>query len=420
MNFETLLSGAVGVLLILNVFLINRSGASVGFVSVLFILSGQMNVRVYLVSGVGLRLAGLSLLVILAMVHALKDSKGRERGDLPPGYIVVGIFGAVVNAFIAASSGFSVSSLISLVGYVAVVMLLGLVFSSDDDGEIVRGMMLGLQAVVWLCFLLFIASGAPLSRFSGVFVNANTLGFFAAALGVWLLVQNHRTGAQTFSLAVVALLVVVSGSRSSAGALGLVVVILVVRAFGQRGRRTFLIVAVTVPLVGYLVVSFLSIDIASGLFRTVNSRANGNYYALHVAQWRWGSGLGYKAESVEVASTPLRVLVEGGLLAAGVGVAGYLLILLRAGRTSLAALAVAGFGISNSLLEGWFYVATSGLFIIFWSMAAGAAKVAQDPLHSRGAHATANSSLQSHEHVRSRLPGRLPQSRKPLARVGRY
>src|SRR5699024_5346788 len=202
-------------------------------------------------------------------------------------------------------------------------------------------------------------------RLEGIFVNANTLGFFAA-LGLLICVTHQRTRFRSHLFILSGASLVASGSRSPLLALAVAMivgsVVAIVRL--EKGNVRLLIFTALGSLIG-LAVRNLVVTQDLDILRTNDSRAGGTEYALRVAGSHPWFGIGYGNSQSESASTALRWMTEGGVVSLMCVVCVYVLILKSASAHSWQAVTLAVFGIVHSIFEGWYFAGGSGLFFAF-------------------------------------------------------
>jgi hypothetical protein len=239
------------------------------------------------------------------------------------------------------------------------------VLSSDGGVVIVRVVPLILGSALAVSAgmgFLDPTQGLEQGRLRGVFVNANLLGFYAfIALIAGLLLVHGKF----WSLVLCALSILVgvwTGSRSSA--IASLSALLLLALFGNRRSRLIFWVIVgvaAIALVGFIDPSWKLLS------RSWGTRDGSFQEAVRVLSVSPLFGLGVGGELVEVASSPLRAFVEGGI-AALVGVVIMYLVLLRAAlrrNASLVAMSLAA--ILSSFAEGWFLSAIGSIMLVFTS-----------------------------------------------------
>lgn len=244
----------------------------------------------------------------------------------------------------------------------------------------------GVQRMALLAMLGSLAAGVltpgtalAAGRLEGLFVNANTLGFFAG-LGVMVGVIATTRRAQFTALLVSSIVLVATGSRSALLAIAVAMIFTALRVIVRAERDSLRLIGLTaVGCVGgyFAINSVLGSNLS--ILRENDSRSNGTAYAEHVlatAPWR---GVGFGRSQVEIASTPLRWLAEAGLVGLAMVVLAYLLVLVLSWRRSWPAFLIAVYGVVSSLFEGWYFAGGSGLFLTYWFVYICAARSPSGP-----------------------------------------
>ena len=120
-------------------------------------------------------------------------------------------------------------------------------------------------------------------------------------------------------------------------------------------------------------VGLMDLSASPLLFRDWGSRDGSLQEAVRVLSISPLFGLGVGGELVEVASSPLRAFVEGGILAL-VGVVIMYLVLLRAAlRRNASLLAMTLAAILSSFGEGWFLSSIGSMMLVFSAVWIGVA-----------------------------------------------
>lgn len=228
-------------------------------------------------------------------------------------------------------------------------------------------------------------------RLEGIFRNANTLGFFAA-LGIMLSIGVRENSARVLLFLLGGACLLWSASRSALLAIAIAVTLSGLRAIVTNDDKRSAWIALVGGSVGGVVLSLTDTQTVM-ILRTNDSRAGGTEYALQVADQSLWTGIGYGGSVVEVASTPLRWLVEGGLLAALAVVLAYLLAFIAAWRLNAPAFAVVVFGIVSSLFEGWYLAGGSALFLMHWLTYVATIANAEGTFYSRSPNSSKNARL---------------------------
>lgn len=309
---------------------------------------------------------GLALLVILTMVL-----RSKRRDDQPSSVemTVLLVTGASAYAMAIATHGIDsnvASDAFSLIS-ACLVMTIGVRRLPTDTLR--RGMeralflALGLSAAAGL-----LTPGTAIrgGRLAGVFVNANTLGFFAALgllMGVTVVTGWSRWTLLSLSTATL----VAAGSRSPLLAFVVAMIVASISVIVKSERRSLRLLILTAlgSFAGYFVITSLQ---SSNLFivRDNNSRSGGTNYARYIADISPWRGIGYGRAQVEIASTPLRWLAETGILGLALVVIAYVFVMVLALRRSWPSVLVATFGVTSSLFEGWYFAGGSALFLGYW------------------------------------------------------
>jgi hypothetical protein len=257
----------------------------------------------------------------------------------------------------------AVGQFLTHIGGTIMLLIVVRVLTSDGGAAIARvaplifGSVLALSAGTGF---LFPSVGIAGGRLRGVFNNANLLAFYsllALVAGV-LLVRRGLVSLTLSALSVV--LIYWTGSRATAIAAVCLVVLLAL--FGSRRARW---------IVGALVCVVLSALV--GIIETSGSlivRAWGSRDAsVGEAMRAWSIdpllGLGFGGPIVEVASTPLRALAEGGLVALAGVVIMYVVLLREAFRRNavLSALCIAA--VIHSFGEAWLLSSIGPMMLVF-------------------------------------------------------
>ena len=231
-------------------------------------------------------------------------------------------------------------------------------------------------------------------RLEGLFVNANTLGFFAA-LGLLLGVLGDGRRFRFALMVVSGVTLVMTGSRSALLALTIAMLLTSLRVVIRRDKGTLSLIAMTAvgSTAGYFLLSS-SLSTEMLILRDNDSRSTGSDYALEIASQHLWRGIGYGQSQIEIANTPLRWLAETGLVGFLCVIVAYIVILTFAWRRSWQAFLVATFGVVSSLFEGWYFAGGSGLFFTYWFVYVCAAGSSSHPLHREGADTTKSAGLQ--------------------------
>lgn len=364
------------------------------------------------------RAAALGVLFIVVA----KSRTSREPRETLTELTWLAILGLGVYSVPAMTHGFDTEIGTDLVSFMVAIVSLN-IFSRGLRADATRR---GIELALLLAMALSLAAvlftpgtAIQAGRLEGVFANANTLGFFAAVAILFVItIRKSRLSPPIFLMAAVALLA--SGSRSPllAVAVALIVTSLRALALAERGTQRLLITTAIGCLASYLLISYLQPQDVS-ILRDNNSRAGGTEYALQVYRLHPWVGLGYGNSRIEIASTPLRWLAEGGRVSFVLVILAYVGVIVLAARRSWVALVFAAFGVVSSIFEGWYFAGGSGLFFIYWL--AYVTSCAQTPsLVSSGVtDAPKNAGVQSNGAGRGGLRGYLSQTREQAPRVGK-
>lgn len=272
-----------------------------------------------------------------------------------------------------------------------------------------RGLLAGLVVFVaasLILGLLWPSVGIEQGRLRGVAENANGLGCYAFVLGS-VVVTSVRNRAMVAGLLAMCLVTIAwTGSRNSALALAVVLLTLALATAGWPSRMAGLLVAAAVGLAALVLRSDLA-TVTEWLLARGNSRAESFDYAVAVVSQRTWTGVGLGREAVEVASSPLRALVNAGIWG-GVGVVlawlGILIYGLRSGvRTTAVALGIITFslaeGVLLSPLGSFLLVLLVALVVVQGAETGNRSRLAGRPAGGRGEDGSAG------------LPGNLVQPR---------
>ncbi len=197
-------------------------------------------------------------------------------------------------------------------------------------------------------------------RLRGMFVNANLLGFYAFLSLMSAILLARRV--ISFLLLTTMSFWVILWTDSRTSAIAAVLAIVLLALFSHRRARQLLLIIIGAACLVYFDVLHIGAVSSS---RDLGTRDGSWDEALRVLNVAPFTGVGNGATAVEVASTPLRALAEGGVLAlAGVGVM-YLVLLRASSRQGRYLLAVCVGSIVHSLGEGWFLSSLSPMLLAF-------------------------------------------------------
>jgi hypothetical protein len=198
-------------------------------------------------------------------------------------------------------------------------------------------------------------------RLRGPFANANLLGFYAfiALLSGLLLIRRRFWSLVLCSLSI--MVIAWTGSRSSA--IAALSGVLLLALF--RNRRSRWVVWVIVGVAAMALVGFMDPSASPLLFRDWGSRDGSAQEAFRVLSVSPFLGVGFGGELVEVASSPLRAFVEGGILALAGVVIMYMALLRAAFRRNAFLGAITCAAILSSLGEAWFLSAIGSMMLVF-------------------------------------------------------
>lgn len=430
-----LFAGLVGVLTLMAYFLSGRPSPRVwGFVSSLLLLTGHSTLRSDDSRAIALRLAGLALafLFVLGEISSTPTVRSRRRvssrleaerlSQSPPFRQLrwVTFIGGILYGLASIMDAFAVLTIFTALTFICVTLLLAMVYRSGRASEFTDGWMNATYASIILCLLLYLFRPSEAmvgGRLQGYFVSANTLGFFCAAWILHAFVTRQITPRlfMASTLPVIALLL--TGNRSGGVALVVAMVTFLIRSLATRnGKQAWrLTVLVGAFAVG---IALQGRALTESILRDNNSRLNGIDFALHQSELHWLGGVGYNQSPVELASTPLRWLVEEGYLAAALCVLAYAATLLVGLRSGPGPTATAAFGIVSSLLEGWYFAGGSALFFCYWLVVLAARDTSQDTLHLAATNSSADSGHGRPRRRDERYRRDLPRSGRPPTRVG--
>jgi hypothetical protein len=407
----------LAVALVANLLLLGRTPAPyVASATLLYLVAHSHFGRSGVVADVG-RLCGL-LVLLLAVVRFPKENRATRIAPQAGLWVVAGC-GAVCYGSVIVTHGMdaTVGLAAATFGLVCIVLLL---LSTKGYAEPFRvGLEAALLSALSLCLLWALIRPSEAFagvRLEGVFRNANTLGFFGAC-GLLLSLSAPLGTRGKALLGVSVLCLVAAGSRSAALAAALALVLGGTHALAHRGSKRLLYAALWVGLLcgGALFVVNRS---QTQLLRGGDSRTSGSEYARAVSeQFPW-SGVGYQKSVIEVASTPLRWLAEGGYIPFSAIVLAYLAMIVVGWRGGTTVFAFAVFGIVSSVFEGWYVAGGSGLFVVYWLALISAAN-SSNSVHPQAANPSAIPRVRPAGGKRGRPPGHLPDVRPLVPRMGR-
>lgn len=307
-----------------------------------------------------------SISVLVCMVLLTQERQLRSAHAVTS----VWLWGTLAFLWVGSASGVSGDWTFGILGLGLTVIALWSVSQYATPTSVGAGLDMSLITGYIICYLSFFADvSTPVEggRLEGVFANANTLGFFAA-LGVARFATSQDRGQRAW----VALLLAVpavfwTGSRASAAALVIGLTVAAAYSMVQRrgsGRRVLACLLLVVAISGAWLT--LSVEVDVPLLRTNDSRADGAEYAISVAESTGGLGHGYENGVVEIASTPLRWLADGGYPGLAFVVMAYIFVLWYSMRLGWQGVLIATFGVAHSTVEGWYFAGGSALFFAHW------------------------------------------------------
>ncbi len=196
-------------------------------------------------------------------------------------------------------------------------------------------------------------------RLRGLAENANTLGFFAMLLVVLTLVTEQRLWTYLVTMVLAGPILFLTASRASIAS---TLIALGVAALCQvKYRRGIIAIGAFLGLILLARPSLLTAAAQTDALRRNNSRLGTieeTRRALDISPW---TGIGFNGLESTVASSPLRALAVGGILAGAIGTLA-IIVLLRS-MTNQQMLLYLSPCLTHSLLEGWM-VSTSGPIIM--------------------------------------------------------
>lgn len=317
------------------------------------------------------RIAGLLLLTPFIWkqsrhsqpIYAFCNSAFRMREEaLFQRFLVGYLLWALASTFVH----YEVVQFVTHLGGAVCLMIVVRVLASDGGVAVARLLPVVLGSAVALSLgigLLDPTQGLAGGRLRGLFVNANLLAFYSfLALITGLLLV--RVGFASLVLSAISIAAVVwTGSRTAA--IASATAILLLALFGNRRSRWFVLAAL--GLVALVLIGVLDLG-PSPLFRSLDTRDGSLDEAVRVLSLSPLLGLGFGGSGVEIASTPLRAVVEGGTLALIAVVVMYLLLLREAQRRTPTLVAVAAAAIISSFGEAWFLSAIGPMTLLFVSL----------------------------------------------------
>lgn len=317
-------------------------------------------------SSLGVIARALALVVILvASVRTKKEEQSNPSSEL----LVLAILGTLAYAAAIFVHGTSMDSVTDFASFALSCLTLIVAYKRLPAAMLRRGV----ESTICVAIVLSLASGvfAPgtaieAGRLEGIFVNANTLGFFAA-LALLMGLTQRPSGMRTMIIVSSAVCLVATGSRSPLLSMAVAMSLASIVAIARGEPKAIRLIVLTLAgcFGGYVAVnSYLSADLS--LFRTNDSRTPGTTYALDTAAAHPWQGVGYGMAQIEVASSPLRWLTETGVIGLLCVVICYAAILIMSLRYSWHVFMVAVFGVIHSNFEGWYFAGGSGLFFAYW------------------------------------------------------
>lgn len=361
MNAVSIAIIAAAMLSVLLVAVLGAPARFTGFAAGLLILSAHTEFLGE-AAGNGTRGVGLVLLTLFVLLNQRAERK-------PPAHLlfVLTWFGSLVYGLTFIASPEGILGLAAGGAFILSATLLGLLVGRDNFASLASSAINALACVTVVSVVMYavvptiaIHGG---SRLRGVFANANTMGFFCALLLVLIFAGYPvvcRNAVALFSVSGLLL----SGSRASLIAVLLASLVLASFYISRGHFLRVLYFLIGSAVFGGAVLYFSGT--ADMLFRTNNSRDTGEDYVFRYLDLKLFGGVGYGGELVEIASTPLRWLAQGGFFVAGLVVLAYLVLLVLASRIGSRTAALVIFGVVNSLFEGWYFAGVSGVFMYYW------------------------------------------------------
>lgn len=273
------------------------------------------------------------------------------------GYLLWALAGTLVHG--------EVLQFVTHLGGAVFLMIIVRVLASDGGVAAARLLPIVLGSAVALSLgvgLLDPTQGVAGGRLRGIFINANLLGFYAfiALVCGLLLVRGRWWSLFLCGASIVAL--VWTGSRTSA--IAAAAALLLLALFGHRRSRWVVLPALGIGVLGLIGIVDWG---ASPLLRTLDTRDGSLDEAMRVLSLSPLTGVGVGGELVEVASSPLRAFVQGGMIALLGVLIMYVVLLREAVRRDTLLLAVSLAAILSSLGEGWFLSSLGSMLIVFVS-----------------------------------------------------
>lgn len=268
------------------------------------------------------------------------------------------------------------SFLLVLTGVAAASIFAVTLVTKSLSSEIWTGVRRGLMSIITgsvIFIVLLPGEGILQDRARGYTSNPNLLGFYCAMLIAVLLLSPRSRMSMLAWLTTSFAILVWTGSRAS-------LVLAAVMGLGYLLTPRPLGTKLAAGGVGIsLITSFLILPDwtdapGAGILRTGNSRETSWAYTKQVFSDRPVTGIGLGNELIEVASTPLRAVVHGGLLGlAGIMVV-YMALIYYSAKIGQATLFLATGAVLHSFFEGWFLSPVSPLFLVFVAVYIATAK----------------------------------------------
>lgn len=305
--------------------------------------------------------------IVLCLFLLAGYDRYRQRGSA---LAAVWVCGTSAFLWVGAASGLSLEWVLGAVGLALTAVALGVVArhaTPQAIGAALDGALIFTYSACYLSVLAGLSTPVEGGRLEGFFANANTLGFLAS-LGVVRFVISPDRRHRVYLVLVLAIPAVFwTGTRAAAAAFVAAIIAAALYSLlskRRQGQRILGAVLVVSAISGAWLVQ--SVDTEVTLLRTNDSRADGVAYALSVAESTNGLGQGYENGVIEIASTPLRWLADGGYVGLSLVLTAYVVVLLSASRLGWKVVLVAVYGVAHSTLEGWYFSGGSALFFSYW------------------------------------------------------
>ena len=353
---------AAGLVLVLLALILPPQAAMV--LGLLLVMASSASLPILEPVNIGVRILAISVILTLAARTPLgANARSRDDRSTAP-WIVAFVFAiGLMLSFISIAHNETgiVPAVLGAVSALVVAFAPLRVLTPRQVIQAIRDALL----LVLLASLVLAAAAPGIAfrggRLQGLSGNANLLGFYVLLYLGLVLATSTKVQSLVMPVSLSGFVLILSGSRASAVA---VVALFLASALLRVGATRRLLPFLMVGALGAMLLAQDLLTSNTGLLRANNSRSESWNQAKGALQLDLLRGVGLEGLKVQVASSPLRALAAGGLIAGGLLLFGLFCLLVAARRNStLKALTFAA--VLHSFAEGWLVSLTGPMILLF-------------------------------------------------------